>query len=118
MRIPLPQSVAEVKALGCRRAVQFAIEIGLQEVIFEGDAVVVIQAAKDGLADQSMYGHLIGGILQQASELCRFEFFCVNRTCNRVANALASRTSVGLDLQFWLEDCPGDIAPLVFADVP
>jgi len=45
-------------------------------------------------------------------------FFCVNRTCNRVANALASRTSVGLDLQFWLEDCPGDIAPLVFADVP
>lgn len=40
MRIPLPQSVVEVKALACRRAVQFAIEIGLHEVIFEGDAVI------------------------------------------------------------------------------
>ena len=46
MHIPLPRSVAEVEALACRRAVQFAIEIGLHEVIFEGDAAVVIKATK------------------------------------------------------------------------
>lgn len=57
MHIPLPQSVAEVEALACRRAVQFAIEIGLHEGIFEGDAAVVIQATKTWSADQSMCGH-------------------------------------------------------------
>lgn len=50
MHIPLPHSVAEVEALACRRAVQFAIEIGLHKVIFEGDAAVVIQATKTGSA--------------------------------------------------------------------
>nr|POE88860.1 hypothetical protein CFP56_37397 [Quercus suber] len=43
-RVPLLQSVAMVEALACRRAVQFAVEIRLHEVIFEGDAVVVIKA--------------------------------------------------------------------------
>ena len=47
MCIPLPQSVATVEALACRRAIQFAVEIGLHEVIFEGDATVVIQAIKN-----------------------------------------------------------------------
>lgn len=46
MHVPLPRSVAEVEALACRRAVQFATEIGLHEGIFEGDAAVVIQATK------------------------------------------------------------------------
>ena len=46
MHIPLPLSVAEVEALACRCAVQFAIEIGLDEGIFEGYAAVVIQATK------------------------------------------------------------------------
>lgn len=78
-------------------------------MIFEGNAVVVIQAAKDGSADQSMYGQIIGDIFQQASQL---------PSCNRLADALVKRASVGLKLQIWLEDCPGNIAPLVFADVP
>ena len=46
MHIPLPQSVAEVEALACKRAVQIAIGMGLHEVIFEGDAAVVIKATK------------------------------------------------------------------------
>lgn len=46
------------------------------------------------------------------------DFCYVNRSCNKVADALAKRASVGLDFQVWLEDCPGDIAPLVLYDVP
>ena len=53
-RVPLPQSVAMVEALACRRVVQFAVEIGLHYVIFEGDAVVVINAISKGLANQSL----------------------------------------------------------------
>uniref|UniRef100_A0A7N2MLG1 RNase H type-1 domain-containing protein n=1 Tax=Quercus lobata TaxID=97700 RepID=A0A7N2MLG1_QUELO len=37
VHVPLPQSVTEVEALACRHAVSFAIDLGLHEVIFEGD---------------------------------------------------------------------------------
>ena len=43
VHVPLPQSVTEVEALACRHAVSFAIDLGLHEVIFEGDYAVVIR---------------------------------------------------------------------------
>ena len=48
MPIPLSHNVNELKALACRRAVQFAGEIGLRKVIFEGDSSVVINAQSQG----------------------------------------------------------------------
>lgn len=67
MRVPLPHSVAKVEALACRRAVQFAVEIGLHDVIFEGDSMIVIQALKNGSGALSIYGNLIEDTLVQAS---------------------------------------------------
>ena len=85
---------------------------------FEGDATVVIQAIKHGSANQSLYGHIVGDIIDQSSLLFQSDFCYVNRSCNKVADALAKCASVGLDFQVWLEDCPWDIAPLVLYDVP
>ena len=116
-RVPLPQSVALVEALACRRVVQFAVEIGLHEVIFEGDAAVVINAISKGSANQSLYGHIVDDVLGQAS-LLHFSDFCyVPRSCNSVADTLAKRAKAGPELQVWLEDCPEDIIPLVLGDV-
>ena len=44
MSVPATQSIVELEALACRRAVQFAVELGLQDVVFEGDSLQVIQA--------------------------------------------------------------------------
>ena len=51
--VPLPQTVMEVEALACRCAVSFAIELGLRELVIEGDSALVIQAIKDGKPCQS-----------------------------------------------------------------
>lgn len=48
MPIPLSQTVAELEALAYYRAVQFAMEIGIQQVIFEGNSAVVIKAILEG----------------------------------------------------------------------
>ena len=48
MPIPFRQSVVELEALACQRAVQFALEIGLNQVVIEGDSVTVIEALKNG----------------------------------------------------------------------
>ena len=107
-----------VEALACQRAVQFAVEIGLYEVVFEGDAVVIINTIAQGSANQSLYGHIVDDILTQAFFLSSSVFCFAPRLCNIVADALAKRAKVGPDLQVWLEDCPEDIAPLVLGDVP
>ena len=42
--IPMAQSVADLEALACLKAVQFALEIGNTQVVFEGDSTVIINA--------------------------------------------------------------------------
>ena len=117
MHIPLPHSVATVETLACRHAVQFAIEISLHEVIFEGDAAMVIQAIKNREADQLAHGHIFGDIQDQVSLLAFADFRFVPRSCNRVADALAKWARIGPEFQVWLEDCPKYITYLVMAEV-
>ena len=42
----------------------------------------------------------------------------MKRNCNKVADALAKKSQVGLELgrQVWVEDLPGDIIPLALFD--
>ena len=59
---PLSTSVAVMEALACRRAVQFAKEIGLREVVFKGDSAVVAQAITQGGLNSPEYGNIINDI--------------------------------------------------------
>ena len=115
-RIPLPQTVEEVEALTCRQAIQLAREIGISEVVFEGDSAIIVQALKHGQADQSMYGHILDDVTQQTSQLQFCEFSHVSRLCNKVADLLAKKARVGSVSQVWLEDFPREITSLAFAD--
>ena len=63
MPIPLTQSVNEVEAIACRKAIQFAKELGLQNVTFEGDSSVVINALSQGPGCFSSYRNVIDDIL-------------------------------------------------------
>ena len=60
--ISLGSSVAELEALACLRAVQFASEIGLTRVVFEGDFAAVITALRQGLGELTCYGNVLDDI--------------------------------------------------------
>ncbi|XP_030958583.1 uncharacterized protein LOC115980483 [Quercus lobata] len=62
MSIPLSQSVADVEALDCRRAVQFASEIGVIRVVFEGDSLVIINALTTESGELATYGAVLDDI--------------------------------------------------------
>ena len=62
MPIPFRQSVAELEALACQRAVQFALEIGLNQVVVEGDPVTVIEALKNDTGQFASYGNILDDI--------------------------------------------------------
>ena len=116
-RIPLPNPIAEVKAMACRWAVQFASKIGVEEVLFEGDLMIVIQALTHSAASEAPYGNPINDILILASHLSKVDFCHVKHSCNRIVDALAKWVKTGVEFQAWIEDLPKDIALLVLFDV-
>ena len=75
MPIPLANSVATMEALACHMAVLFAKEIGLSDMIFEGDSVEVIQAITQENSDHPDFGHIID-IRILASDLNSFQLSC------------------------------------------
>ena len=102
MPIPLPLSMTKVEELACRRLLQFATEIGLKDVVFEGNSIVVIQAITEGLG--FAYGNIIEDILYQASVFHFSNFSHFKHNCNIVTDALAKKTKDYIGLQIWLED--------------
>ena len=116
-RIRLPTTVLEVEMLACRRAVTFAIEVGIQDIPFEGDSLTVIRAINSGGASEAPYDNLLEDILVSVSSFSLVVFEHVKRTCNRVVDALAKKAKFGDVFQAWMEDLPPNIAPLAVLDV-
>ena len=113
-----------MEALACRRVIQFAKEIGLQNVFFKGDSALVIQAINEGLLAQFVYGHIIEHVLHIPTAVVVvvvvvfFFFFChVKHNSNKVADALAKKAEDGVELQVWLEALPENIVPLALFKV-
>ena len=117
MPIPFKQSVVELEALACQRAVQFALEIGLNQVVIEGDSITVIEALKNGSGQFASYGNVLDDIRSQSAGFQYVEFSYTSRVYNSVADALAKKAKSGVGFQVWLEDLLDDIAPFVFRDV-
>ena len=57
-RVPLPPLVDDLEAMAWRRLVTFAIEIGLQDVIFEGDSKVVYKHLSATSSSMASFGHI------------------------------------------------------------
>ncbi|XP_030958507.1 uncharacterized protein LOC115980400 [Quercus lobata] len=61
-RFTLPMNVEDVEALACRSAVVFALELGLREVVFEGDSDTITKALNLALSCLSSFGHIIDDV--------------------------------------------------------
>ena len=51
------------------------MELGLQDVVFEGDSFQVIQAFNQDNANHLTYGHILKDIQTQVAYVSSFEFF-------------------------------------------
>ncbi|XP_023885249.1 uncharacterized protein LOC111997399 [Quercus suber] len=118
MPIPLSNSVAVLEALACRRALLFAKEISLSQVIFEGDYAMVIQAITHGNSELAEYGHIVEDIKILALDFDFIQFSHVKCNCNVVADALTKKAKDSLSLAVWLEEVPKDTTPLLLFDIP
>ena len=117
MPISFTHSVSEVEAIACHKAVQFAKELGLQKITFEGNLSMVISALSQGPGCLSSYGNVIDDILILAVDFQFCEFSHVKRVCNIVADILAKKAKDLLGVRVWLDDLPEDIYSPVLLDV-
>ena len=106
----------ELEALACRRAVAFALEIGLHEVAFEGDSEVVFKHLNAEPPCLASYGHIIEESQILASNLSFASFSHVKRSGNVVADKLAKLAKYVIEPQIWLEDIYSDATNLVTLD--
>ena len=115
-RIALPPSVEDVEALAGRRAIAFAKEIGLQEVIFEGDAEIIINSLFTDGECMAHFGHLIKDSRQLAASLRAFTFSHVKEKGNSVADKLAKLARESPFPRIWFNDIHSDATNLVLLD--
>ena len=90
-KIKYPHSVEATKALAARRAVQFAIELGLSEAEFEGDSSTITKALISGSYSQAVFGSIIEDTRSLARQMQSHMFSHVKCSGNVVAHTLARR---------------------------
>ena len=115
--IPLPSTVIEVETLAARRAVEFALELGFDNIVLEGDSEILIKLLNSCSRSLSPFGHIINDIIFLASRFACFSTTHVKRHCNKVAHSLARRAISFPPLSVWMEDVPPDLLSVIQADL-
>lgn len=93
------------EAMATLWAVKFCKEVGLFEMILEGDAAQVGNDIISSLPHLAKSSHLTESIIQELQGFRFATFVHVKRECNNVAHTLA-RLVVQNFLDVWLEETP------------
>ena len=115
-RVMTCPSAEMIEARAAKRAIQFALEIGIFDVIFEGDSELVINEITSQKTLHSTYGLVLEDAKALLHHFERFRFTHTRRSGNSVAHALARRALNIQNLCVWMEDVPPDIIPVLYSD--
>ena len=85
-KVTLPPFVDDLEALAWRRSVTFAMELGLQEVIFEGDFGVVYKSLTTTSPSLASFGHITDETRNLVSQFRFASFSHVKRSGNTVVS--------------------------------
>ena len=95
---------------------EFAYEMGFQNIEVEGDALSIIKQLQELEANYYIFGNIIEEARSKARGFSFFFFNLVGRDGNQVADTL---TKLGLTVDndlTWVEDCPPCIEQFVITD--
>lgn len=85
-------SVFSLEALACRETIKMCIDLGLRNVILEGDSLTVIKKCRSDVRDRSVISPIIQDIKVIASRFNSIQFRHVKRTKNQLADCLATES--------------------------
>ena len=116
-KIGLPRMVEMAEALAVRKAMEFARDLSLFDVILEGDCLQVKQALNALEGCNTLYGHIVNETKRLGGVLRRCSFQHVRRDRNKFAHVLARRAVSSADTDIWVEDLPVDLDDVFQSDL-
>jgi ribonuclease HI len=115
-KVHVCHSADMVEALAAKRAVHFAIEVGLTDVEFQGDAETLIRDLNSPEVIHNAYGLVLDDTKTLLQGISRFSVSHTRRSGNNVAHALARRAFDCNSYRVWLEEVPPDITHVLLND--
>ena len=116
-RLDAPLGAVEAEAMAYKTRLLFAKDIGIQEVVIEGDSLIIHHA----LSDDSNPPISVSAIIQGMQELCevfyKIEFSHVRRQGNKAAHLLAKHAIGVSDFIAWIEETPCFIEQALIHDL-
>ena len=96
---------------------ELALELGLEDIVLEGNNEPMFKALKNRGRSLAQHGHLRNDILFLSSFFTTFFVSWVRRQCNKLAHSLA-RKAKGLPIMIvWMGDIPPDLVLVFQADL-
>ena len=116
-QIPLPTSVIEVEALAAIRALEFALELGFDNITLEGDSGLLIKNLMNGGNKLTHYGNIAADMLFLLSHFSKANISFVRRHCNQLAHSFARRAIIPPNMSIWMEEVPPNLESVFLADL-
>ena len=104
-----PLGVIKAKEKAWEAGVLFARDVGIQDVEFEGDSLVVCNALQGLASLPSSVANVLTGFLNQAWLFRQWKVTHIKRPGNVPAHLLAQLAQHVRDYVAWLEECPSPI---------
>ena len=114
-KVCLPQSSDEVEALAVAKAISFALDIGLNSIIVEGDSEVIINFLQHEEALFATFGHLISTTKVSIVACSSIFFSHTHILSNFIAYNLAKHTRHISSYLVLMEGVPPHLSNVLFA---
>nr|POF27312.1 hypothetical protein CFP56_25568 [Quercus suber] len=106
----------EAELLACRKAIEFAVDVGFSELVIEGDNNSTMTAISTVKIDQSLLGNVVGDIQHLIRNLHWIRIDCIRRGGNQVAHVLAQFARNIIEDMYWMEDVPPIVREVLYQD--
>ena len=102
----LPLSITVVEVIAAKKALQFAIDLGLSSIVLEGDSKITIDGLRREELSLEEYGHLLNEVKDIAKQFAEVEFNHVLRQANKAAHNITRHARHFSEFSVWMEDVP------------
>ncbi|KAL4637806.1 hypothetical protein ACB092_03G102900 [Castanea dentata] len=116
-RGPYVVNSEEAEVLACRKALEFALDLGFLDLVVEGDNAMVMKNMVSPHPNRSTLGHIYDDIRALATGFRSLSIECIKRSANAVARCLASHASQTVEDMIWLEESSLPALKALYLDV-
>ena len=105
-----PESI-QAEFVGALMAAEFSRDLGLQDLILEGDSISIVNVLRSSVPNWSPFGQIIEDACGILFSRRSWDVMHVKREANMVAHFLAKNAILTSQEEVWMEGCP----PCIFS---